>query len=122
MERERLDLRVVGGGQRQQAHLLVPSRVHVRLHRGEHRRGVVLAHRPVPVPRLAEAAPLRAPAHDLHPEAVLHDLDGGHDRLRGNVRGVELLGEHAEHRERRLAIEGFERPALGRRRRRDPAE
>ena len=86
---ERLDLRVVGRRERQQPHL-APARLRDELlrHVGDVA-GIELAHRPVPVAGLAEAASLRAAAHDLEAEPVLHDLDGGHHRLLGVVLGLQ---------------------------------
>ena len=86
---ERLDLRVVGRREREQADL-APARLRDELLR--HVRDVArveLPHRPVPVARLAEPAALRAAAHDLEAQAVLHDLDGGHHGLLGVVVGLQ---------------------------------
>ena len=86
---ERLDLRVVRRRERQEPDL-APSRLRDELLR--HLRDVArieLADRPVPVARLAEAAALRAAAHDLEAEAVLHDLDGRDHRLLGVVLGLQ---------------------------------
>ncbi len=86
---ERLDLRVVGGREREQADL-APARLGDELLRHvRHVARIELAHRPVPVAGLAEAAALRAAAHDLEAEAVLHDLDRRDHRLVGVVLGLE---------------------------------
>ena len=57
--------------------------------------GIQLAHGAVPVARLAEAAALRAAAHDLEAEAVLDDVDGRDHRLCRVDVGRELLDPDA---------------------------
>ncbi len=94
---ERLDLRVVRRGERQEADLAPARLVDERLRRPRDVGGVQLAHGPVPVAGLAEAAALRAAAHDLEAEAVLDDVDGRDHRFIGIDVGRELLDPDALH-------------------------
>ncbi len=94
---ERLDLRVVRRGERQEADLAPARLVDERLRRLRDVGGVQLAHGAVPVAGLAEAAALRAAAHDLEAEAVLDDVDGRDHRLLGIDVGRELLDPDALH-------------------------
>ena len=86
---ERLDLRVIGRREGEQPHF-APAGLRDELlrHVGDVP-GVELPHGPVPVARLAEAATLRAAAHDLEAQPVLHDLDRGDHRLFGVVVGLQ---------------------------------
>ncbi len=86
---QRLDLRVVGGREGEEPDLAPPRlRDELRRHLGDVA-GIELAHRAIPVAGLAEAASLRAAAHDLQAEAVLDDLDGRHHGLLGVVLGLQ---------------------------------
>ena len=81
-----------------------PVSSNLPLHTVEDNLRIVLAHRSVPVARLAEAASLGAATHDLHSQAVLDDIGIGHDHRLRLVLAVELVDPNALYRERGAVV------------------
>ncbi len=66
------EARVVGGGERGEGQLLMTAGRQLSFGHGRDLLRRALPHRPVPHARLTEAAPPRAPPHDLHPGPIVH--------------------------------------------------
>jgi len=91
---EPVDAAVVGGGERQEPHLVVPRLRRGLLQVGQHRERVSFAHRPVCVAGLAEAASAGAAARDLDAQAVVDHAHRREDRV-GQQRRAGEVREHA---------------------------